>query len=167
MTMPVQDGSYRPARISKEKALEKLKHYCGYQERAHREVQQKLYSLGMYRAEVEEIIGALIEENYLNEERFAIQFTSGKFRIRGWGKQKIKQGLKEKGISEYNIRKAMDSIDESDYRTAFSRQAEKKWKALKGEKNIFVKKTKWRNYLLGKGFESSLIRSYDPEAGFA
>ena len=151
---------YKPGRISKEKALQKLKHYCGYQERSHGEVKQKLYALSLYKQEVEEIISTLIEEGYLNEERFALQFASGKFRIKGWGKQKILYSLKEKGISPYNIRKALDAIDTGEYAKSFSRQAEKKWLSLKGEKNIFVKKTRWRNYLLQKGFEPVLMQSF-------
>jgi regulatory protein len=152
--------SFKPGRVSKEKALEKLKHYCGYQERSHGEVKQKLYSLGLFRNEVEDIISELIEEGYLNEERFALAFASGKYRIKGWGKHKILHGLKEKGVSTFNIRKALESIDPVEYGKSFSRQAEKKWRSLKGEKNIFVKKSKWQNYLLQKGFEPALISSF-------
>ena len=158
MTNP--GSTFKPGRISKEKALQKLKHYCGYQERNHGEVKQKLYGYGLYKQEAEEILACLIEEGYLNEERFAIQFASGKFRIKGWGKKKILYGLKEKGISSYNIRKALDAIDPDEYQKGFTRQAEKKWLSLRGEKNIFVKKTKWRNYLLQKGFEPSLMERF-------
>jgi regulatory protein len=153
-------AAYKPGRISKEKAMQKLKHFCGYQERNHAEVRQKLYALGLFKKESEELISDLIEEGYLNEERFAIQFASGKFRIKSWGKQKILHALKQKGISQYGITKAMDSIDRGEYLQAFAKQADKKWLALKSEKNIFVKKTKWRNYLLQKGFEPSLMNSF-------
>jgi regulatory protein len=153
-------SSFKPNRVSKEKALQKLKHYCGYQERSHGEVKEKAYSLGLFRNEVEEVISALIEEGYLNEERFALRFASGKSRIKGWGKQKILHGLREKGVSSFNIRKALDGIDPDEYAKSFSRHAEKKWLSLKGEKNIFVKKTKWRNYLLQKGFEPALVQSF-------
>jgi regulatory protein len=158
MTAP--DSFSRPGRVSKEKALQKLKHYCGYQERSHLEVKQKLYALGMFKRESEELISDLIQEGYLNEERFAIQFASGKFRIKGWGKQKILHGLKEKRVSAYCLNKALDSIDPEEYLKSFTRQANKKWSALKSEKNIFVKKTKWRNYLLQKGFEPSLMKTF-------
>jgi regulatory protein len=117
MTNP--GSTFKPGRISKEKALQKLKHYCGYQERNHGEVKQKLYGYGLYKQEAEEILACLIEEGYLNEERFAIQFASGKFRIKGWGKKKILYGLKEKGISSYNIRKALDAIDPDEYQKGF------------------------------------------------
>mgnify|MGYP001548641767 FL=1 len=153
-------STYKPGRTSREKALQKLKHYCGYQERSHGEVKQKLYTLGLFKNEVDEIISQLIQEGYLNEERFAIQFASGKFRIKGWGKQKIQYGLKERGVSAYNIRKALDSVDPEEYQKSFLRQAEKKWLSLKSEKNIFAKKTKWRNYLLQKGFEHALMQSF-------
>jgi regulatory protein len=159
---PVTRGEkpYRPGRVSKEKALEQLKHYCSYQERSHLEVRQRSQRLGLSATETGELLAALIEAGYLNEQRFALQFASGKFRLKGWGKQKIGQGLKEKGVSPQNIRAALDSLDDAGYRESFNRQALKKWQALKGEKNIFAKKAKWRNWLLQKGFSSALIQSF-------
>ena len=73
--------------LSKEQALQKIRHFCGYQERSHREVKEKLYSFKLRKQVVEEIICELIEESYLNEERFAIQFAGGKFRMLNWGAQ--------------------------------------------------------------------------------
>jgi regulatory protein len=158
--MGLPGSPYKPGRISREKALQKLKHYCGYQERSHAEVRQKLYAMGLFKKESEEVLSDLIQEGYLNEERFAIQFASGKFRIKAWGKQKILHGLKQKGVSPYVLLKALDSIDQTEYLKSFARQADKKWLSLKSEKNIFVKKTKWRNYLLQKGFEPSLMKTF-------
>jgi regulatory protein len=151
---------YSPRRTSPEKAMQKLKHYCGYQERSHQEVKQKLYSLGLIKKEVEELISRLIEEGYLNEERFAMLFASGKLRIKAWGKQKIRFELRQRGISEFCITKALKSIDESEYITGFNRLAGKKWHSLQSEKNIFVKKNKWQQYLLQKGFEPALIKTW-------
>jgi regulatory protein len=158
--MMASGSPYPPGRTSPEKALQKLKHYCGYQERSHAEVKQKLYSLGLFKKEVEELISLLIEEGYLNEERFARLFASGKLRIRGWGKQKIRFELKRKGVSEFCIVNALKSIDETEYATIFNRQASKKWRLLQKEKNIFVKKNKWQQYLLQKGFEPSIIKTW-------
>src|ERR1700733_13167131 len=110
--MPISGSSYSRGRTSPEKALQKLKHYCGYQERSHAEVKQKLYSLGLSGKEVEELISRLIEENYLNEERFATSYASGKSRSNGWGRIKIKHALEQKGISKYCIQKALGSLDE-------------------------------------------------------
>src|ERR687886_2511625 len=93
--------------LTKEQALQKLKQYCAYQERSHYEVVQKLWDLGVRKAEHDEIVSALIEEDYLNEERFAIQYAGGKFRMLQWGRVKIKQALKQKGVSEYCIKKAL------------------------------------------------------------
>ena len=92
--------------LTKEQALQKLKHYCAYQERCHNDVKEKLYKLGVWKKEHDEIIAALIEENYLNEERFAIAYAGGKFRINSWGRVKIKYALKQKQVSEYCIKKA-------------------------------------------------------------
>ncbi len=98
--------------LTKEQALQKLKHYCAYQERAHSEVKEKLYDLGVWKKDHDEIISTLIEENYLNEERFAIAFAGGKWRVKHWGRVKIKYELKQKQVSEYCIKKAMKQIDE-------------------------------------------------------
>jgi len=147
-------------RISVEKALQKLKHYCGYQERSHSEVRQKLYSLGLFKKEVDELISQLIEEGYLNEERFARQFASGKSRIKGWGRQKIQYELRQRGISEFCIMNALRSLDTTEYEAGFNRLASKKWTSLLDEKNIFVKKSKWQEFLLQRGFEPELIKKW-------
>lgn len=143
--------------VTKEQALQKLKHYCAYQERSHLEVREKLYSLGQRKQDVDIITAQLIEEGYLNEERFAIQFAGGKFRMKQWGRKKIEQGLKEKQVSAYCIKKALAQIDDEAYMDVLNKQALKKWQTLKGEKNIFIKKRKLQDYLLQKGFEYDLV----------
>ena len=153
-------SSYSRGRTSPEKALQKLKHYCGYQERSHAEVKQKLYSLGLFEREAEELISRLIEEGYLDEERFAISYASGKSRNNGWGRIKIRHELQQRGISKYCILKALQSLDESEYIAGFQRLADKKWHSLRSEKNIFVKKNKWQQFLLQRGFEQSIIKTW-------
>src|ERR1041384_3800157 len=101
--------------LTKEQAFKKIKQYCAYQERCHSEVREKLYSFELYKKDVEQIISQLIEENYVNEERFAIQYAGGKFRMKQWGKVKIKHALKQKQVSEYAIKKALKEINEKDY----------------------------------------------------
>ena len=144
--------------LNKEQALQKTRHYCGYQERCHSEVKEKLYSLGLYKQQVEESLSQLIEEDYLNEERFAQQFAGGKFRMKQWGRVKIKYELKQKQVSEYCIKKAMKEIDETDYAKTLEKLATIKWKTLKNEKNIFSKLRKTQDYLLQKGYEQDLIK---------
>lgn len=146
--------------LAKEQALQKAKHYCSYQERNHSEVKEKLCSFGLWKKDVEEIISTLIEENYLNEERYAIAFAGGKFRMKHWGRAKIKYELQQKKISAYCIKKAMKEIDDDAYKKTFSKLAEVKWKSLKGEKNIFIKKRKTQDYLIQKGFEYELINEF-------
>ncbi len=145
--------------IGIEKALQKIKHYCAYQERNHRETKEKLYSFGLYKNEVEQLLSQLVEENYLNEERFAIAFAGGRFRIKQWGRVKIKYELKQKNVSEYCIKIALKAIEEKDYQKNLHQLAEAKLKLLKSEKNSFIKKHKLQQYLLQKGFEPSLISS--------
>lgn len=141
-------------------ALQKAKHYCAYQERSHKEVREKLYSFKLYKKEVEQLIAQLIEEDFLNEERFAIAFARGHFNLKKWGKEKIKYELKQKQVSEYCIREALNAINNSDYNKTFESVAVSKLKSLKSEKNIFVKKKKIKAFLQQKGFELKMIYSY-------
>ena len=143
--------------FSKEEALQKAKQYCTYQERCHSEVKEKLYSFGMNKKEVNELLSELISNNFLNEERFAIQFSGGKFRIKQWGRVKIKNALKQKQVSEYCIKKALAAIDDNDYQKTLVKLFEQKLKTLKAEKNIFIKKRKLHDHLLQKGFETGLV----------
>lgn len=140
-----------------QQSVPKIKQYCAYQERCHAEVRDKLYSFGLNKIEVEEIISSLITENYLNEERFAIHYAGGKFRMKQWGRIKIKQALKFKQVSDYCIKKALKEIDSQEYQKTFEKLAEQKLKTLKGEKNIFIKKRKLQDFLLQKGFETQIV----------
>ncbi len=142
--------------LTKEQALQKLKQYCAYQERSHAEVVQKLWDLGIRRADHDEILSSLIEEDYLNEERFAKAFAGGRFRMKNWGRKKIIYALKEKKVSEYNIRKALNEINETDYHATLVKLAENKYAALKSEQYLLRKK-KTLDYLLQKGFEMQLV----------
>lgn len=146
-------------KLSREQALPKIKQYCAYQERCHAEVKEKLYSYGLYKKDVEQLLAQLIEENYLNEERFAIQYAGGKFRMNQWGRVKIKYALRQKQVSEYSIKKALKEISEVDYKKTLQKLAEQRLKILKSETNIFNKKRKLQDYLLQKGFEGELVNA--------
>lgn len=137
-------------------AIKKLEHYCAYQERCHKEVRQKLTDMCMNSESKDIIIVHLIEHNFLNEERFAKAFVSGKFKIKNWGKQRITYELKKKDISAINVRKALNEIDSDSYLEVFNDLAEKKAHHLK-EPNVFKKRKKLIDYLLYRGWESHLV----------
>lgn len=138
-------------------ALKKLQHFCSYQDRCHTEVKEKLRQLGLRGDEADQIMATLITEDYLNEERFAKSFARGKFRMKKWGRGKITQALRFKGISVYCIRKGLEEIDDDDYREALFRLASDKYNILKGEQYL-RRRYKTTQYLLGKGYEPELIR---------
>lgn len=140
-----------PKNIGVEAASRKIKHFCAYRERCHSEVKEKLYSFGLYPKEVEEIISNLIEEGYLNEERFAIAFAGGKFRMNKWGKNKIISELKKKRVSPYCIKKGLQYIDEDAYMKTLSKLFSDKMKTFKSASTLNSKKT--IQYLLGKGYD--------------
>ena len=140
-----------------EQAYMKLKHYCGYQERCHYEVKEKLYSLGLRKMEVEQLISRLIEENYLNEERYAQQFVGGYFRQKKWGINKIVFALRQKKVSEYNIKKGLKEIDLVEYSKTAEKLVRAKWMLLKKE-HYMNRETKTMLYLLQKGYDARLVQ---------
>jgi regulatory protein len=143
-------------RLTPGQALQKAKHYCAYQERSHYETAVKLYNFGLYKTEVEQILSQLIEEGYLNEERYAAHFAGGKFRVNKWGKVKIQYYLKQKRVSSYSIKKALNEIDEQVYIETLQKLVIDKWNSLKEEQYI-NRLAKTTHYLLQKGFEPALI----------
>ncbi|MFT5215132.1 MAG: regulatory protein [Glaciecola sp.] len=139
-----------------EEARQKLQNYCSYQERSHQEVQQKLAGMRMIPEAIDQIIINLLENNFLNEERFAKTFVSGKYRIKKWGRIRLTSELRKKDVSKYNINKALSEINEADYIETFNALAEKKLPYIK-ETNKLKKKKKLINYLLYRGWESHLV----------
>ena len=142
--------------LDKKTALAKAEHYCAYQERSQQEVRDKLYSYGLHSADVEELISELIQANFLNEERFARAYVLGKFRIKHWGRQKLKQGLKIKRVSDNLIKKALTQIGDEEYEQSLRLLIEKKDSLLK-EKDPFKRKQKLMQHALSKGYESEMI----------
>jgi regulatory protein len=139
-----------------EEATKKLESYCAYQERCHQEVNKKLIELGMISEARDVVVVHLIDNNFLNESRFAKSFARGKFRIKKWGKYRITRELKQKQISKFNITEALKEISEADYLDTFNALVEKKWESIL-ESNLQIKKKKLIDYLAYRGWESHLI----------
>ncbi len=140
----------------KKTALSKAMAWCAYQERSQQELRGKLYDWQLATNEVEEIIATLISDNFLNEERFAQQYAWGKFRQKKWGKLKIKNGLRLKGVPARLIQKAIDSIDSEEYLQTLSELIAKKSAEI-NERNSQKKQFKLFNYVKSKGYENDLI----------
>ncbi len=139
-----------------QEATKKLEHYCAYQERCHQEVRQKLETMYMIPEAIDMIIVHLLEHNFLNEERFAKTFVSGKFRIKKWGRRRLIYELKKKDISKVNINQALTEIESTEYNEVFNTLAEKRLQSIK-ESNTFKKKKKLIDYLIYRGWESHLV----------
>lgn len=137
-------------------AKAKAEHYCAFQERSQQEVRDKLYGWGLHRDEVENILVDLIMEDFLNEERFALAYATGRHRMKKWGKYKIKQGLKQKSVSDPIIRTALDSLDVDEYRANLAELLAKKARSLV-ENDPYRRKHRLVNYALSKGYERDLI----------
>ncbi len=143
--------------IGVKEAYKKAASFCAYQERNQQEVRDKLYSYGLYPGEVEELLSKLVEENFLNEERFAIAYAGGKFRMKSWGKIKIRYELRLKRISDYCIKKALLSINDEAYQNTLCTLYQQIRKKTAKEKNKFKRNGTIRAWLLRKGYESDLI----------
>ena len=138
--------------------LQKAASYCAYQERTQDEVRQRLKKWNVWGEEADELIAELISQNYLSEERFAKSFAGGKFRVKSWGKMRIKQELHRRGLSEYNINQAMDVIGNEDYRSGLRTLLEKKSIMLqRTEPDAFKLKQKLARYAIGKGYEGEMV----------
>ncbi len=135
----------------------KLEQYCVYQDRCHQEVEKKLREFRLIDIAKEEILLHLMQEGFLNEERFAKSFARGKFRIKKYGKLRIVRALRFRDISAYNIKTALKEIDEEEYvKTAYA-LVEKKNDAL-SEAHSIKKKKKIIDFMLRKGYEYPLIQ---------
>ena len=145
-----------PKIFSRQQAKVKAESYCAYQERSQFEIRNKLYEWGLHQKDVEEIISELIELNFLNEERFALAYSLGKFRIKGWGKNKIRQGLKLKRIPDKLIIKSLKEINEDDYMLMLTKILKKKLNTI-SEKDPFKKRCLLSRFASSKGYESDLI----------
>ena len=148
---PEQHKSY----TVKEATL-KLMQFCAYRDRSQKEVEEKLKEMHMIPLACEEIIIKLMQEDFLNEERFARSFVRGKFRIKKWGRNKIKQELKLREISQPLIKIAFTEINDAEYLKTLEELAEKKLRLLK-EPNSFKKKKKLSDHLIQKGYEPALV----------
>ncbi|MEZ0538427.1 regulatory protein RecX [Fibrella arboris] len=137
-------------------ALRKAASFCAYQERTQQEVRKRLDAWDIYGDDAEEIIAELITQGYLSEERFATAFAGGKFRIKGWGKRKITQELAQRGITGYNLNKALADIKPDDYRAKLTDLLEKKRRQVRDD-NPLVVKQKLARYALSKGYEPALV----------
>jgi regulatory protein len=138
------------------KILNKARKYCVYQERSHQELRDKLYEWGLHKAEVEQMISQLIGEGFVNEERFAIAYAGGKFRIKNWGRIKIKLALRQKKVSDYCIRKALNGINDKDYLKTLEKIISSSSQKIK-EKSPLKKNYKVAQHAIRKGYEAELV----------
>lgn len=138
--------------------LQKAASYCAYQERTQDEVKQRLKKWNVWGDEADEIVAELISMNYLSEERFAKTYAGGKFRVKNWGRMKIRQELNRRGLSTYSIEKGMGEIGNEDYVAGLRELLSKKRDLLsKTETDPFKLKQKLARFALGKGYESELV----------
>ena len=135
---------------------QKIAQYCVYQDRCHKEVEEKIKSFDLIPEAREMILLNLMKDNFLNEERFAKSFARGKFRIKHWGKNRIVNELKMRDISPYNIKTALKEIDDNEYINTIYKITENRNNVI-SETNHYKRKKKLIDFLLRKGFETDLI----------
>ena len=138
-------------------AKAKVEALCAYQERCQFEIDQKLISWGFSEEDRNALIAHLIENRFLDEERFALAFVSGKSSIKRWGRIKIKNHLRQKHISTYSIQKGLDSIDPDQYWETLVHLADRKIPETLGNVDLWALKAKVARFLQSKGYEQDLI----------
>ncbi len=143
-------------RLTPQEALARMYRYCAYQERSHQEVKNKLYTFGLFKSEVDELITRLITEGFLNEERFAKAFAGGKFRMQKWGRVKIVHELEARGLTKNCIKAGLREISDDDYVNTLQDLLDKK-AAQVHEEDLFVKRDQLARYAIQKGFEPDLV----------
>ncbi len=139
-----------------DEAQKKLENYCAYQERCHKDVRIKLKGMRMIPEAIDQIMVHLIQQNYLNEERFAKSFVRGKFRIKKWGKNRLVRELKFREISKYSVDRALKEIELGEYYETLDQLIQKRIAQVK-EKHPYKRKKKVADYLLYRGWESNLV----------
>jgi regulatory protein len=159
MTYDQFPESGKKKRYSPKEALLKIQHYCAYQERSHKEVKNKLYTYGLYSTEVDQILSQLITDGFLNEERFAKAFAGGKFRMKKWGRLKIKNELEHLGLTKNCIQRGLKEIELTDYSKTLKELLKKKWGEVK-EENPFKKRDKVARFAISKGYEAEMVWEY-------
>ena len=143
--------------FSFEDSKSKIENWCAYRDRSVDETKQKLYSYGLNSTQVDKLILELTDDKFLNDERFAESFVTGKFRIKSWGKQKIYAHLSQKRIDKKLITSALATLDYDEYLATAQRLVEKKWKLLERESDQWKRKQKVIQYVAGRGFEFDAI----------
>ena len=129
--------------------LIKAERFCAYQERSSFEVRQKMKEFDTDEKTIGLILTSLQEDDFQNDERFAMLFTSGKFRIKRWGKNKIRAELRMKNIPDALIKKGLDAINKEDYIKTLKELAKKKEKEV-GNQKLEIRSQKVGRFLLSK-----------------
>ena len=142
--------------LTPDQVLDKMAKYCAYQERCVKDVRDKLKTFDIPKEEKQKILAYLLDNRFVNDERFAKAFVRGKINQSGWGINKIRFHLVQKGIAKDIIDEALGQTDEEVYRQKLIDILKTKSKTLKAA-NDFEKKRKLAAYAMQKGFEGSLV----------
>jgi regulatory protein len=140
--------------MNRDMALKKVLHYCAYQDRCVQEVRTKLDTFGIASSDKEQIMKVLVEEGYIDDERFASTFVRSKIHLKKWGVNKIRMSLKMKGISDEIIGNALSEIDPEIYRSELMKVLEAK---KINETDPYKRKAKLAQYAIQKGYEPGLV----------
>lgn len=149
-------ASLRAKRLTPDEARVKAERYCVYQDRCHREVRRKLYDLGLYGGDIDQVMARLIEDKFLDEERFARSYARGKFRMKRWGRVRIQRELRARQISKYCINAAMSELEEFDYEGALEALLRKRAEKLGEDVHPYARRQNLIQHALRKGYETDV-----------
>lgn len=137
--------------------LNKARSYCAFQERCLSDVEAKLREWHVKPADADKVIERLMKEDYLDEERYARSFASGKFRINHWGKNKIIHELERKKVPDLIIQIGLQEIDDEEYKATLGELLTRKNREIR-ETDPYKRKQKLIAFGIQKGYHYGLIR---------
>ena len=150
-----RNSSLNKQRATPSEARKKLERYCAYQDRCHQEVRRKLYDLGLYGEDADHVMAQLIEDKFLDEERFARSYARGKHKIKGWGRYRIERELKQRQISRYCIKAALSELDELDYLGSLRSLLIKRYAKQANDLHPYARRQDLVQYALRKGYTTA------------
>ena len=141
--------------ISNIEALARLQYICSKSEKCCQDIRDKLRQWG-YEGDYEEIVSKLVQEQFVDDARFAEAFARDKFKFSTWGRNKIRYYLKGKHVAGGHIDSALASISEEDYTSTIYRELEKKAKTIK-DKDTSKRKQKLFAFAAQRGYETDIV----------
>ena len=137
--------------LSFDAALTRMAALCSVSEHCESEIREKLQRAGMTHDDIDRIVDHLYDEDFLNTSRYCRAFAHDKLLFAHWGRFKIQQALRMKGLPATDISEALDTLPEDDYRKILEDLLDQKARTLTDE-DEYIRRGKLMRFAAGRGF---------------